>query len=34
MVLVEYMGGELHLESDQGKGAEFMVKLPLKANKP
>jgi two-component system OmpR family sensor kinase len=34
MVLVEYMGGELHLESDQGKGAEFMVKLPLKATKP
>jgi two-component system OmpR family sensor kinase len=34
MVLVEYMGGELHLESDQGKGAEFMVKLPLKTTKP
>jgi two-component system OmpR family sensor kinase len=34
MVLVEGMGGELHLESDQGKGAEFMVKLPLKATKP
>jgi len=34
MVLVEYMGGELHLQSDQGKGAEFMVKLPLKATKP
>jgi two-component system OmpR family sensor kinase len=34
MVLVEGMGGELHLESDQGKGAEFMVKLPLKPTKP
>jgi two-component system OmpR family sensor kinase len=34
MVLVEYMGGELRLESDQGKGAEFMVKLPLKATNP
>ena len=34
MVLVEDMGGELHLESDQGKGAEFMVKLPLKTTKP
>ena len=34
MVLVEYMGGELHLESDQGTGAEFMVKLPLKATNP
>jgi len=34
MVLVEDMGGELRLESDQGKGAEFMVKLPLKITKP
>ena len=34
MVLVEGMGGELHLESDQGKGAEFMVKLPLKPTNP
>jgi two-component system OmpR family sensor kinase len=29
MVLVEDMGGELCLESDEGKGAEFRVKLPL-----
>ena len=34
MVLVEDMGGELRLESDQGKGAEFMVKLPLPVTKP
>ena len=34
MVLVEDMGGELRLESDQGKGAEFMVKLPLGVTKP
>jgi two-component system OmpR family sensor kinase len=33
MVLVEDMGGELRLESDQGKGAEFMVKLPLTLTK-
>ncbi len=32
MVLVEDMGGELSLESDEGKGAKFLVKLPL-ANK-
>jgi signal transduction histidine kinase len=29
MVLVEDMGGELILESDQGKGANFVVKIPL-----
>ena len=29
LVLVEDMGGELGLESDQGKGAMFMVRLPL-----
>jgi signal transduction histidine kinase len=29
MVLVEDMGGELVLESDEGKGAEFLVKVPL-----
>ena len=29
MVLVEDMGGELFLESDEGKGAKFLVKLPL-----
>lgn len=29
MVLVEDMGGELCLESDEGKGAEFIVRLPL-----
>ena len=29
MVLVEDMGGELFLESDRGKGASFMVKVPL-----
>lgn len=32
MVLVEDMGGELSLESDEGKGAKFSVKVPL-ANK-
>ena len=30
MVLVEDMGGELFLESGEGKGAKFLVKLPLK----
>ncbi|GAI91712.1 unnamed protein product, partial [marine sediment metagenome] len=25
----EDMGGQLSLESDEGKGAEFMVRLPL-----
>lgn len=29
MVLVEDMGGELHLESDAGQGAKFLVKVPL-----
>jgi signal transduction histidine kinase len=29
MVLVEDMGGKLMLESDQGKGAKFLVRLPL-----
>jgi len=29
MVLVEDMGGELYLESDEGQGAKFLVKLPL-----
>ena len=29
MILVEDMGGELFLESDEGKGAKFLVKLPL-----
>lgn len=29
MVLVEDMGGELSLESDVGKGAKFLVELPL-----
>jgi len=29
MLLVEDMGGEIFLESDEGKGAKFLVKLPL-----
>ncbi len=29
MVLLKDMGGELSLESDQGKGAEFIVRIPL-----
>jgi len=29
MILVEDMGGELFLESDEGKGAKFLVKVPL-----
>jgi two-component system OmpR family sensor kinase len=29
MVLVEDIGGKLHLVSDAGKGAEFMVEIPL-----
>ena len=29
MILIEDMGGELFLESDEGKGAKFLVKLPL-----
>ncbi len=32
MVLVEDMGGEMLLESDEGQGAKFLVKLPLKAD--
>ena len=30
MILVEDMAGELFLESDKGKGAKFLVKVPLK----
>jgi signal transduction histidine kinase len=33
MVLIEDMGGQLSLESDEGKGAEFMVRLPLAKTK-
>ena len=29
MILVEDMAGELFLESDKGKGAKFLVKVPL-----
>lgn len=29
MVLVEDMGGEMMLESDEGKGAKFSVRIPL-----
>ena len=29
MVLIEDMGGELFLESDEGKGTKFIVKIPL-----
>jgi signal transduction histidine kinase len=29
MVLLKDMGGELTLNSDNGKGAEFTVKIPL-----
>ena len=29
MILVEDMGGELFLESDEGKGAKFSVKIPM-----
>jgi signal transduction histidine kinase len=29
LILVEEMGGQLSLESDKGKGAKFMVRLPL-----
>ncbi|MFW6146798.1 MAG: sensor histidine kinase [Thermodesulfobacteriota bacterium] len=29
MVLVEDMGGELYLESDEGQGAKFLVKIPV-----
>lgn len=31
MVLVEDMGGTLFLDSDKGRGARFLVKLPLKS---
>lgn len=34
MVLVEDMGGKLILESDQGKGANFVVQLPLPGHHP
>ena len=34
MVLVEDMGGKLILESDQGKGANFVVQLPLPDHHP
>jgi signal transduction histidine kinase len=30
MVLIKDMGGELVLTSEEGKGAEFLVKIPLK----
>lgn len=33
MVLVEDMNGKLLLESEEGKGAKFLVELPLKSNK-
>ena len=33
MVLVEDLGGRLFLDSDQGQGARFLVKLPLNTNK-
>ena len=32
MVLVEDLGGEMLLESDEGQGAKFLVKIPLKTN--
>lgn len=32
MVLIEDMGGSLWLESDEGKGATFRVRLPLKVD--
>lgn len=31
MVLLEDMGGEMFLESDEGKGAKFLVKVPLES---
>ena len=34
MVLLEDMKGELFLESDEGKGARFLVKLPLANRNP
>jgi two-component system OmpR family sensor kinase len=33
MVLVEDLGGRLFLDSDEGQGARFLVKLPLSTNK-
>jgi len=32
MVLVEDLGGEMMLDSDEGKGARFLVKIPLKTD--
>jgi two-component system OmpR family sensor kinase len=32
MVLVEDMGGKLFLESDVGKGAKFLVEVPLNSD--
>jgi len=32
MVLIEDMGGRLFLESGEGKGAKFLVEVPLRAN--
>jgi signal transduction histidine kinase len=34
MVLLEDMKGELFLESDEGKGARFLVKVPLANRNP
>ena len=33
MVLVEDLGGEMLLDSDEGQGAKFLVKIPLKTHK-
>ena len=33
LVLVEDLGGEMLLNSDEGQGAQFLVKIPLKAEK-
>jgi sensor histidine kinase regulating citrate/malate metabolism len=33
MVLVEDLGGEMLLDSDEGQGAKFLVKIPLKTDK-
>ena len=33
MVLVEDLGGKLFLDSDEGQGARFLVKVPLSPNK-
>ena len=32
MVLVEDLGGKLYLDSDEGQGARFLVKVPLNSN--